>query len=122
MLEKNLQKKIVKYLRELPRSSHARVVHGGPHGTGGEPDIDAVIEGVSLKIEVKVPGNSPTPRQLSVIRKWRESGAIAGWANCIDHVVQLLTLVDLVRAGTALEWQDDGSAPGWAGWADSDHP
>jgi len=101
-LEKHLQSQMIRRINDLDCPSRARVVHGGPHQAAGEPDIDACIMGLTLKVEVKLPGNVPTPRQEAVIRKWRDAGAVAGWAHSLEHLDVLI--IDCLRStgdGTA---------------------
>lgn len=88
--ETALRNKMVKAIRALPCPTRVRVVHGGPHQSAGEPDLDAVICGTPVKIEVKMPGNEPTPKQASVIRQWRNAGAIADWADSMERLEQIL--------------------------------
>lgn len=91
MNEGQLRMKMVKRILACERPSRARTVHAGPHsGTVGEPDIDAVVDGISLKIEVKLPGRQPTKLQAQVISQWRKVGAVAGWADDMDSFMELL--------------------------------
>lgn len=89
-LEKHLQSQMLRRINDLPCPSRARVVHGGPHQPAGEPDIDACVFGHTLKVEVKLPGNTPTDRQDAVIRKWEAAGAVAGWADSMEMLDELL--------------------------------
>lgn len=92
MNEAQLRMKMIKKIITCGRPARARTVHAGPHsGTVGEPDIDAVIDGISVKIEVKLPGRFPTKLQEQVIRQWRAVGCVAGWA---DDMESLMVLVD----------------------------
>lgn len=91
MKESTLRNKMVTHIRHLPVRSWAVSTHQGAFTpSAGEPDIDAAVEGVALKIEVKLPGNRPTALQRRVIRRWREAGAVAGWADSLGHVDQLV--------------------------------
>lgn len=106
MLEKDLRRKMVKRLEEVP-GCRVRVVHGGPHQSAGEPDLDAVICGVPLKIEVKLPGNKPTKLQAHVIDEWRAAGAVAGWADSMDTLEALIEEA-LARSGNNVDKADGG--------------
>lgn len=91
MRETQLRSKMIKEILACGRPVRARSVHAGPHsGTVGEPDIDAVVDGVPLKIEVKLPGNRPTILQAAVIKQWAEVGVVAGWAHDMDGLHVLL--------------------------------
>ncbi len=88
--ESRLVARMVKRINQLDCPSRARKVHGGAYGTGGEPDIDAVLFGRSLKVEVKTPGNKPTDRQAAVIRQWADAGATAGWCDSMEGLDRLI--------------------------------
>jgi hypothetical protein len=76
---------------------HARKVHGSAMGTAGEPDIDACIRGRATKVELKQPGNSPTPSQMGALRRWERVGALAGWVTNLVELDELLSHVDDVE-------------------------
>ena len=100
MRESDLRRKMIDRILDCGLPARARSVHAGPHsGSVGEPDIDAVVGGFPVKIEVKLPGNRPTPLQLRVMRQWAEAGAITGWAFDMDGLEEIL---DHVRRRHAL--------------------
>ena len=70
-----LRTKAVRRVRELTEPSWARVVHGSVFQDAGEPDIDACISGLAVKIECKLPGNEPTPLQRASMQRWELAGA-----------------------------------------------
>lgn len=72
---------------------HARKVHGNVY-VSGEPDVDGCLRGRALKVEVKVPGERPTPLQMSVLRRWERAGALAGWVASVDELDELLAHLD----------------------------
>lgn len=108
--EKNFQTAAMKRIRD-PRDEDG---WGGsayhPIGTGatsqGEPDIIAVIPipygsggvvyslGRHVVIELKQPGNEPTPKQASRLRKYADSGSHAGWATTMEEVDAILEHAD----------------------------
>lgn len=49
-------------------------VHGGPTMMAGLPDLVGVIDGRSIWLETKMPGNDPTPVQRNVHRKILAAG------------------------------------------------
>ena len=70
--------------------SHARKVHGSRFQQAGEPDIDAAINGRAVKVEVKMPGEVPTPIQYAAMRRWERAGALAGWCTSTRELELLL--------------------------------
>lgn len=90
--ETKLVKKIIDRLNKRPRS-HARKVHQSRFQSG-EPDIDAVVDGRSVKIEVKVPGNTPTLNQMLRMRQWQKAGALVGWVDTVEGADELLGHLD----------------------------
>ena len=87
--EGRIVKKIIDWIKGMEDwDSHARKVHGSRYSSG-EPDIDACINGRSVKIEVKVPGKVPTPQQMARLRKWESAGALCGWATSVEEAASL---------------------------------
>jgi hypothetical protein len=81
------------YICSLPRA-YAHKVHGGPYGNAGEPDLDACVDGRTVKLEAKQPGKKPTGAQLGRLRRWAGCGALVGWFTNNDHIRQLLDHLD----------------------------
>ena len=50
-------------------------LHGGPYQVGGLPDLVVVLRGRVFFIELKRPGERPTPRQGVTLARIREAGA-----------------------------------------------
>lgn len=88
--EKNIVNKILDYLNDLPHT-YAHKVYSGGYAQAGEPDVDSVCNGHSLKLEVKVPGEWPTPLQQVRLDQWADAGAIAA---CVHSVEEVATLVE----------------------------
>lgn len=87
-----VSKAIVAYLRGLPQG-HARKVHGGAYsGTVGEPDVDAVVRGRPVKLEVKRPGSRTalTRLQRQALDRWEHAGALVGVVVSVDETRALL--------------------------------
>jgi hypothetical protein len=82
--------KLVRQIETCGVPAQCRIVYATMHASGGEPDIDACVGGVTLKVEAKAPGQKPTPRQLSVMRKWARAGAVVGWADSVEALQPLL--------------------------------
>jgi len=87
--ERAIVKAILVYLNGLP-GCLARKRWGGGMGVAGEPDIDACICGRSLQLEVKRPGEKPTPLQVKRLEDWRRAGATVGVVNSVAEVRKLL--------------------------------
>lgn len=90
--ESQLVTQVLAYIRGLPRA-HAHKIHGSRYSDAGEPDIDACIDGRSVKIELKMPGNKPTPVQMASMRRWENAGAFVFWATSLDEVKTFLDLL-----------------------------
>lgn len=92
--EKEIVDEGIAFLRARP-DSYARKVHGSQFGNAGEPDVDAVCRGRSMKLECKAPdGGRPTAVQFGALRRWAKAGALTGWFTCLDHVREILDHVD----------------------------
>lgn len=95
--ERSIVENIIKYLRSLP-NGYARKIHGGNLGSTGEPDVDAVVDGRALKLEVKRPGheNELTAIQRVALTRWQSCGAIVGVVTSVDDVRDLLGWNELI--------------------------
>lgn len=60
----------------------------------GIPDISAVYRGRALALEVKQPGNNPTPRQAHQLERALAAGAIAAVVHSAADVTRLLDTID----------------------------
>jgi hypothetical protein len=87
--ERAIVKAILAYLNGQP-GCLARKRWGGGMGVAGDPDIDACIRGRSVQLEVKRPGERPTPLQLKRIEEWRRAGAVVSVVNSVADVRRLL--------------------------------
>jgi hypothetical protein len=92
--ERAIVRAILAYLNGQP-GCLARKRWGGGMGVAGDPDIDACIRGRSVQLEVKRPGERPTPLQLKRMEEWRRAGAVVGVVSSVEEVKSLLTEVDL---------------------------
>ena len=92
--EKEIVNVAISYIRSQP-FSYARKVHGSQFGNAGEPDVDAVVCGRSVKLECKAPdGGKPTAVQVGSMKRWAKAGALTGWFTNLDHVIEILDHVD----------------------------
>jgi len=80
---------ILKRLHEIPHCV-ARKRHGTAFGIAGDPDIFGCVNGWHFEIEVKRPGEKPTPLQTHRLIEWRKAGAVTGVATTADEAVELL--------------------------------
>jgi hypothetical protein len=87
--ESEITRTALEWLNSLPRTK-ARKVHQGSMTGGGEPDIDACSHGRSVKIEMKRPGEEPSPRQHRRMQEWQRCGALVGWATSLAEVMELM--------------------------------
>ena len=85
--EQQIQKKILDYIKDLDRCWAVKTINTNKNGT---PDIIGVIEGRFFGLEVKAPGNKPSPLQLYQIDQIQQSGGIAGVVYSVDDVKELL--------------------------------
>ncbi len=71
MLEKQIQKKVIKYAAE--KGVHSIRMYFGPGSQTGWPDVLFLLPGgVPLFIEFKAPGMMPTPKQFIKIKLLQE--------------------------------------------------
>lgn len=87
--ETKLTKKILDKLNKI-EGCRAEKLHGGPYGSQ-KLDVMGAKDGKMFYLEIKVPGNKPTKRQDSTIRKWRdEAGVISTWVDKADDAVEVV--------------------------------
>ena len=87
--ERAIVKAVLAYLNSLP-GCLARKRWGGGMGVAGDPDIDACIRGRSLQLEVKRPGEKPTPLQLKRLEEWRQAGAVVAVVHCASEAREVV--------------------------------
>jgi hypothetical protein len=84
MKESSIVKSILDYLKTVPECM-AEKTHGSNFGKAGKPDISGCLRGRRFELEVKVPGNKPTPIQEAMLRKWNRAGAITGVVTSLEE-------------------------------------
>jgi hypothetical protein len=74
-------------------------IHGGdnPFQEVGIPDILACYRGRFLGLEVKLPGEEPSPMQWKVLDEIRAAGGIARVVRTVVEVTDLLDKLDKKR-------------------------
>lgn len=92
--ETNIVKTIVEGLRKHAAHRGQAIVvrkrHGSVMGHAGDPDIYGILDGRHFELEVKRPGEEPTPLQRYRLEEWRGAGAIAGWVTDVDQAKRVL--------------------------------
>lgn len=104
MLEKDIQKKILARLRAAGWRAHKV----SDRFVTGLPDITALKNGVHLDIEVKRPGEKPSPRQELQIRDILAHGGHAAVASSVEEAMAIATRA-LECRGTGCGRYQDGA-------------
>lgn len=86
--EDSIVKASLKWLKSLPNCK-VRKRRGGVSNRG-EPDLYGCINGVHFEIEVKAPGSTMTPHQISRLEEWDAAGAITGLSYCLDDTKTII--------------------------------
>jgi hypothetical protein len=60
----------------------------------GIPDILCCYRGVFVGLEAKIPGNTPSPKQLHVLDEIADAGGIAAVVTTVGQVSHLLGKID----------------------------
>ena len=89
MLEKDIVKAILKYLKTVPNCFSWKE-HGGMYGTAGIPDIICCYCGRFVAFEVKTETGKLTKLQESTIRKIKEAKGQAFKVTSVEEVKQIL--------------------------------
>ena len=89
MLEKDIVKAILKYLKTVPNCFSWKE-HGGMYGTAGIPDIICCYCGRFVAIEVKTEMGKLTKLQEATIRKIKEAKGQAFKVTSVEEVKQIL--------------------------------
>lgn len=93
--EKSIENNIKSFLDSLDDCYYEKR-HGGFFSSNGQPDISGCISGRRFELEVKKPGESPRPLQKSIMKKWKNAGAVTGVARGVDDVKALFRDAGLV--------------------------
>lgn len=89
MLEKDIVKAILVYLKTVPRC-FAWKEHGGMYGTAGIPDIIACINGSFYAFEVKTDKGKPTKLQQMTLSRLNRCGAVATVVRSVEEVQKIV--------------------------------
>ena len=89
MLEKDIVKAILKYLKTVPNCFSWKE-HGGMYGTAGIPDIICCYCGRFVAFEVKTETGKLTKLQEVTIRRIKEAKGQAFKVTSVEEVKQIL--------------------------------
>lgn len=95
--EARLVRQIVKYLEKVFPTAQIRKRHGSAFSTAGDPDLYLCLAGRHIEIEVKLPGEEPTPLQRERLNQWGRAGAFTGVIHSISELQSLLIQLDRVE-------------------------
>ncbi len=89
MHERDLTRKILKYLNSLP-NCFAWKTWGGMYSTAGIPDIICCFQGQFIAFEVKVGKNKPTKLQETTISQIKHAGGLAYVVYSLEEVIKIM--------------------------------
>ena len=89
MLERDIQRKILAYIKTLP-CCHCFKVAQGAYSVIGVSDIICCCNGKFVALEVKTPKGKPTKLQLKFLERITNTGGIASIVRNIDDVKEIL--------------------------------
>lgn len=88
-LESSIKKSVMRELEKVP-GCVVRKRHGTAFGVAGDPDLYGTICGRHFELELKRPGEGPTPLQILRLEEWRKAGAIVGVAHSVKEAREVL--------------------------------
>lgn len=91
--ERSLQKSVLNHLKKLREQDPTLIYrkrHGTALGVAGDPDIYGVWRGIPFEIELKRPGESPTPLQRLRLHEWAQAGACGAVIHSTHELEELL--------------------------------
>ena len=74
--EAAVRRQVVTYLKSLAPRVAYRSNPASPFATAGDPDLFACVNGRLVCIELKRPGEHPTPVQVRRLATWAAAGAV----------------------------------------------
>jgi hypothetical protein len=95
--ERKLVQRIQHYLDE--QGARSFKIHGeeGSYQEAGIPDLLVCYRGRFIGLEVKLPGNTPSPLQEKVLREIKAAGGIAEVVTSVEQVRNLLAKIGKKR-------------------------
>lgn len=92
-LEKDIQAKIMAYLKTVPGLFAWKAHTGGIYAAAGIPDVLCVYNGRLFAFEVKRPGRKPTALQQATIESLQAAGAVAVVVTGVGEVKEVINSV-----------------------------
>ena len=94
--EAAIQKQIINYLTRIGavvlRTNSGQIATATGHtirlGAAGTSDLTALHRGIWYSIEVKKPGNHPTPLQSAYLERVNTAGGVGFVATSLDEVIE----------------------------------
>lgn len=90
MTERDLQRRIVEFVRGRPGWWIVKYHQDGRYATAGTPDLLAVHKGQFVAVEVKMPGRKPSKLQEAVLRRISQAGGVTAVIDSLDKARQLV--------------------------------
>jgi hypothetical protein len=87
-LESTITNKVIKKINAMDNCIVEKN-HGGPFGHQ-KLDLTGAVNGLMFQLEMKAPGNKPTPKQYGTIKKWQRKGVHAGWADSVEGALEFI--------------------------------
>lgn len=97
LLESQLLRSVERHLKKLARTDPTfcwRKRHGSSFTTSGDPDLYGLWNGTHFEIELKRPGQHPTPLQQFRLAEWSRAGART---FVVHSLPELLAAIDTLR-------------------------
>lgn len=102
--ETKLRNQIVKEVKaRYGLDLYLKKIHGSPYQEAGIPDLVGCFKGYFVGMEVKQPGEEPTPIQRANINDIISAG---GYARVIDSVKEAVRFLDYVSICKSLNTKD----------------
>jgi len=104
-LERNLDQRIRDHFKHRP-DIVAKKLHGTMHSLN-EPDWLFTVQGRTVVIEMKVPGEKERPAQSLRLREWELAGARTAVCTTLDAVIEIINAEE-ARMRRLYEYEAEG--------------
>ena len=84
----------MRYCKQYEPRIFAVKRHGSPYSRRGLPDISIIYKAIPIEVEVKRPGEHPTPLQKAIMAKLRAAGATVFVATSVEQVRTVIEWID----------------------------
>ena len=88
--ESSLKRSVLSFLVRCYPSAVVRKRHGTVFTVAGDPDVFFLLDGRHFEVELKKPGESPTPLQAYRLQQWSAAGAITGCVHSVQELAELI--------------------------------